>query len=125
MNIAPFKFVKFVETGLWPTRNLMKQTDSKRWETTVFMLVELQQKIYLMAYRCFPWPIHRGISMIKPLAADTVMLVSGCIDLKRLSELELGPSDFTIEKIEKASILKKPNAQGKGCQVVVVLQLVN
>ena len=51
VSMAPFKFVKFVETRLWPTKNLLNQTDENRWETTVFMLVELEQKIYLMAYR--------------------------------------------------------------------------
>ena len=87
----------------------MKQTDSKRWETTVFMLVELEQNVYLMAYRCFPWPINRALSKVKSLETDTIMLLNGCIDLKRLSELKLGPADFTLEKIEKASLLKKPN----------------
>ena len=38
VNIAPFKFLQFVETGLWPTRNLML-SEKERWETTVFMLV--------------------------------------------------------------------------------------
>ena len=67
VSMAPFKFVKFVETRLWPTKNLLNQTDENRWETTVFMLVELEQKIYLMVYRCFPWPIDKDQSKIKPL----------------------------------------------------------
>ena len=39
VSIAPFKLVKFVETGLWPTKNLLEQTDDNRWEATVLMLV--------------------------------------------------------------------------------------
>ena len=39
VSIAPFKLVKFVETGLWPTKNLLEQTNDNRWEATVLMLV--------------------------------------------------------------------------------------
>ena len=65
-----------------------------------------------MAYRCFPWPIDTKIECmdVNPLEKDTIMLMNGCIDLKRLSKPGLGPADFTIEKIEKASLLKKHSA---------------
>ena len=42
------------------------------------MLVELEQKMYLMAYRCFPWPL------VGQDRADKLMLVKGCIDFKKL-----------------------------------------
>jgi hypothetical protein len=65
-----------------------------------------------MAYRCFPWPIDTEIDRMEvtPLEKDSIMLMNGCIDLNRLSKPELGPADFTIEKIEKASFLKKHSA---------------
>ena len=49
------------------------------------------------------------------------MLVKGCIDLNGLRERRLGPADLTLEKIKKASLLKKRNTQGEGCNNVVML----
>ena len=54
----------------------------------IFMLVEMEQKIYLMVYRCFPWPIDisqlsvKDIERLQP-EEDSIMLVTGCIDLAR------------------------------------------
>ena len=64
------------------------------------MMVVLEQKMYLMAYRCSPWP--NGTKK----EDSTFMLVKGCIDLTKQPK-KLGPADFTLEKIKKAALLKK------------------
>ena len=61
-----------------------------------------------MAYRCFPWPIDKSKAdeNFEPKEEDCIMLVTGCIDLIKLKKNRgLGPANFTLEKIEKASLL--------------------
>ena len=58
-----------------------------------------------MAYQCYPWHVQ-------PPQQDTMFLVSGELDLNKLqkqTEYKLGPADFTLEKIQNASLLKQPS----------------
>jgi len=57
VNIDPYRFVQFVESGLMPERNLEPASGKLAINTSIFMLVELKDIYYLMNYRLFPFPI--------------------------------------------------------------------
>lgn len=64
VNIAPFTFVEFVKVGLNPERHLNAEAEDAA-NTSIFFMVELDGSLYLMNYRCFPWPINK--KLIDPL----------------------------------------------------------
>lgn len=121
INIAPFKFIQFVDSGMLPEKFF---NEKMTLNTSIFLLVQKDQKIYLMNYRCFPWPIDPRL--ILPFKKDRfqlqdeLSLVTGAIDLAHHAD-HIHPTRLTAEKIHKASMIQRP--QGDGSQICIVLQL--
>lgn len=81
VNISPFRFLQFVETGLNPEKHFNSDLTQN---TSIFILVELDSKIYLLCYRCFPWPIYKDRILSTDLDRfqlnDQLQLIRGVID---------------------------------------------
>jgi hypothetical protein len=60
VNIDPFRFVQFVETGLNPERFFLQQDVKFSVNISTFMIVQFQEVLYLMNYRSYPWPINEN-----------------------------------------------------------------
>jgi hypothetical protein len=59
VNIDPYRFVQFVDSGLLPERNFDPVSGKLAINTSIFMLVELDNIYYMMNYRTFPFPIDQ------------------------------------------------------------------
>jgi hypothetical protein len=60
ISIKPYRFVRFVEMGLNPERHFSKKNSAEQQgslNTTIYFLVERDQKYFLMYYRTFPYPV--------------------------------------------------------------------
>lgn len=99
VNISPFRFIQFVETGLVPEKLLYSK---KANNTSVWLLVEKDSKLYLMYYRCCPWPFEqRHIKLHQKdrfELRDKLVLVTGFIDLEK-NKKNIDPTRLTAEKI--------------------------
>lgn len=60
VNISPYKFVSFVDTGMYPEYLFDIYDDDESINISVYFLVQYDNVFYLMNYRCFPWPINKG-----------------------------------------------------------------
>lgn len=58
VNISPYKFVQFVDTGMVPETFLNPASQEQAINISIYFLVELDSTFYLMNYRCFPWPMN-------------------------------------------------------------------
>jgi hypothetical protein len=64
ISIDPFTFVEWIKTGLNPEKHLNKEADVAA-NISIFFLAELDGSLYVMNYRCFPWPVNH--KLIDPL----------------------------------------------------------
>ena len=55
--------------------------------TAIFMLVEHDQKIFILNYRCYPWPVQKKsideLELERIQLADQIQLVTGGIELAK------------------------------------------
>ena len=106
MNIDPFRFLNFVETGLVPEKYLC--ADPEAINISIFFIGEYNKKLYLMNYKMYPWPVQKNLvdefNKTKLQFQDQIQIMSGHFDPYDKSNY-LGPNYFTPEKILNASLL--------------------
>ncbi len=59
MNIEPFTFVQFLDTGLKPERFLYNNPHEINLNTCIFFLVELDGVLRVMYYKVFPFDLDQ------------------------------------------------------------------
>ena len=65
VNIDPYTFVEFVNTGLNPEKHLDQNEGNVTVNTSIYFLAKLKGDLFLFNYRCFPWPVDH--KLIDPL----------------------------------------------------------
>lgn len=128
VNIDPFRFVQFVETGLNPERFFLQQDQTFSLNISTFLLVSYQEVLYLMNYRSYPWPINENfineIDRSKFQMKDQIQLLSGFFNPTSPDNSKIiASSKFTTDKILNATLLQMKLTDG--VQIVCVLQLSN